>query len=85
MHGNLVLPCSSPCPGSSSLCPFQSIGYSDQGEGTEKKDETHRKRGIKKDLVRNLEKESGEMAKSDGVGSSPPKMGRKGQLPFSLP
>lgn len=45
----------------------------------------HAETGIKKDLVRNLERESGEMAKSDGVGSSPPKMGRKGQPPFSLP
>ena len=43
-----------------------------------------KKRRIKKDLDRKLEKDSREMAKSDGVGS-PPQMRGGAQLPFSLP
>lgn len=44
-----------------------------------------KKRRIKKDLDRKLEKDSREMAKSDGVGSTPPQMRGGAQLPFSLP
>lgn len=64
------------------LCPFQSMDYGDGGERTESKDGTRRKRRIKKDLNRKLEKDSRETAKSDGVGSTPPQMRGGTQLPL---
>lgn len=61
------------------------MDYGYGGERTEMKDETHRKRRIKKDLDRKLEKDSRETAKSDGVGSTLPQMRGGAQLPFSPP